>query len=404
MNNYMNFCYILVLGFLLNRIDCASFTWGPIRSSAKMFVSTVRAYDTTPDGTTHIVWIKSFHDPMAFRYVTISPNGTQVNKAYVDLSSKCNEMFDASLQVSSNGQYIVLAFDGALISEARDIYMKALFVESYNGGKTWSDPALIHGATDDGVGRIQPSVVLEESTGRVYATYIKGDEESTYGVEVCMKEPGEKSFGDAIEVLYPNYLEYPYITQTESGSQKYFTLIAKAWGKLFSSRSLDGKKWSEFVFVRDVRGDSHHYAAITDNKVSKGSLYIQYRDTNGNEQIIWSRDHGNTFEAPITVGKSYGNGRGEATVLALCGNGDQSLLFTAHRGNSRSESYIKFAVLHKRSFAEIPYPFKDWPTQTLDHDSLSCRYEGKGQYSVNFVVSGDSPSNFWYVHGTLSGI
>lgn len=401
----MNLWYILVIGFFLSGIDCASFTWSPIRSGAKRFTSTLKAYDITSDGTVHLIWARGDRSFVGFHYQTISPNGTLEHKGNIDLSSKCDYIFYASLRASDDGQHLIFVFDGALITGGRDNYKKLLFMETANGGKTWSDPALVRGTVDDNVGRIHPSVFLERSTGRVYVAYARGSSKPEYGIDVCMREPGAKSFTCLVEFPYSSLAYFPYIVQTESGSQKYLTLIARNRnGELFSSRSLDGKKWTDFVTFLNARVDLQHHTVISDNKVSKGGIYIQYEDSDRKEKVVWSRNHGENFEEPILVGNSYGDKDGTGTVLALCGSGNQTLLFIAHRGSSLSGSYIKFNVLHSKTFTEIPHPFKSASVTRINHDALSCRYEGQGRYSVNFIVSDPYSNALWYAYGTLSGI
>lgn len=403
----MNLCFIfaIVIAFFPEEIECASFNWDTVSNGQGMGLRSGSAYQTTTDGTIHLFWIKFNMGGRGMLYQTIRPDGTLVNKTYIDFAPKSICIYSVSAQVTDDGKYVLVVFDGTLKAPKTDGAKKTIFFESSNGGESWSEPALVQGTMDDKIARLDSKVLLEKDTGRVFIVYRKVDltqAEGKYSLELCTREPGAKSFGQPIRLPDVAGPHPHHIGQTIEKSQKYLHVIARSDGEgLMHARSNDGgRTWSKFTFIYKMKLGPYLPTITMNSKVNAGGLYVLLQDGKKKNLVIWSRDHGISFQAPIPVGDN----NGYSNLLSLCGTKDKSLLFTAHQNYYVEESYIKFTILHSNSFTSIPYPFKNLKNGQVELIVLSCRYEKEGQYSVILAAADMRMGTVWIARGTLKGV
>lgn len=400
----MNLFFIFTVTLLSGAIECASFNWDAIYNGRGLSQRLGITYQITPDGTVHLFWVKSGFVGKAMLYQTLRPDGTLVDKRHIDLTSSPISMDSVSAQTSDDGKHVLVVFDGSLKAPKTDLAKKTIFFESLNGGESWSEPELVQGTVDDKIARIDSTVFLEKDTRRVYVAYRKVDlqSEHKYSLELCIREPGEKKFGQPIRLPDIPSPHPHHIGQTIEKSQKYLHVIARSDGEgLMHSRSVDGgKTWSSFISIYKLKLGPYLPTIIMDSKVSEGGLYVLLQDEKKKNLVIWSRNHGTSFEMPIPVGDN----NGYSNLLSLCGTKDKSLLFTAHQSYYVDESYIKFATLHNKSFMMISYPFKNLKNGQFEFIVLSCRYEKEGQYSVILGAAEMDTDTVRIARGTLKGI
>lgn len=367
-------------------------------------------YQTTPDNITHIIWRKFTRDSKGFLYQVLYPNGTFASRGYTDLSAKIHTIFLTAFQVSDDGMHLLVIWDGRLSDSATrnndevgDKLKKTIFMESLNGGKTWSDPIYVTGTISDNTARYLPSTFFERDTGRVYVLYKRlqvTGEGVVAGCAVCVREPGMKKFEPEIILPKIEQFSYSHIGQTidRAKSRRYLHVAAKTHASdVVYSRSTDsGKTWSNFSTVAAAMGGPRNLQMAADTRIVEGGVYLQYVDA-GIGRVVWSKDHGDTFDKPINIGRVVV----QREIFTLCGASGKGILLTAHHDHYIDQSFIKLSMLQDKSFLALPFPFKKVQNGFLLEGIATCRHTGNDEYSVLYTAVDAAYKVMWTAHGLL---
>eukprot|EP00826_Nyctotherus_ovalis_P049572 TRINITY_DN6005_c0_g2_i2.p1 TRINITY_DN6005_c0_g2~~TRINITY_DN6005_c0_g2_i2.p1 ORF type:complete len:310 (+),score=52.34 TRINITY_DN6005_c0_g2_i2:76-1005(+) len=288
----MNFSILFLTAFLLETALSTTFNWDSVTYKVKDKRTRNLVYQMTPDGSLHLFWKKDQSGFTGYVYQVLLANGTLVDKAVIPVDYYTTILVLSSLQMSDNGQHILLAFEGGAIDpkgEGSDNYVKNFFFESFNGGKDWTEPALIHGRPNDYIARHFPSMVFEKDTGRVYVLYRRA-ENTYYGkffnLSLAVRQPGKTQFDSEIILpLVNDTFDFSLVqTADKTSSKRYLQAIVKTReGLLMFSRSEDnGKTWSNFEGIVKYGNKYNKLRVVADSRVIEERVYAQYADRNNN--------------------------------------------------------------------------------------------------------------------------
>lgn len=402
----MNQCHLLILGCLCGMVACASFTWDFTNKERKRDMTGRLAYSSTPDGTIHVFWERSNeNDIEGFEHKVITPNGTIVKKPYMDISDIAVFVYSLATEVSNDGKYVFLVFDAGLLDlkgESKngrdDGQLKLMYMESTDGGTSWSEPEFVVGKSGDYIARYAPSVYMERDTGRLYVLYAKVIDEKSKkeGVALAIREPGKTKFENEIDLPSLDSVEWDYIGQSIEKNKKYLHAFARGKsGQVMYSHSTDnGKKWSKFKEIAYGRSNKNMIQVAMNDHAVEGRIYLQYDDSY-ESYIVWSDDHGTKFQGPVKVGASDRT----TEMIAVCGTGKKGILLSAHLHDSYEKSFIKAAIVPAKTInlKDLPYPFQRRIHQQLIH----CRHVESDTYHVTYLGADNNFDLAYVARGTL---
>eukprot|EP00826_Nyctotherus_ovalis_P003659 TRINITY_DN10754_c0_g3_i1.p1 TRINITY_DN10754_c0_g3~~TRINITY_DN10754_c0_g3_i1.p1 ORF type:complete len:404 (+),score=64.59 TRINITY_DN10754_c0_g3_i1:79-1290(+) len=400
----MNFLRILTVALLSAAAFAHQFAWDPLTVLPKGEHKPDSAYQYTPDGVLHLFWERKAFPDNDVLYQVLLPNRTTVTRKVLDGRSKSRGFRFMSVQVSDDGEHVLLAYNGFLPGSA-DKRMQVFFTESFNGGKDWSDPIAIARDIVDKTERFYPSMILEKDTGRVHILYKRSiydeeEEEYIHNLSLSIKEPGKKQFES--EIILPdkaNSNSFGFAqTTSRQNSKRYLHVFSRTMNvALDYSRSTDGgRTWKPFLTLASYITGAAKIQLAANSEIDEGGLYLYYAD--GMEgKVMWSKDHGNTFERPIRVKNMVDY----SDKLALCGTNKKGILVMAHVHRIADRGRVRFLPLRGKSFVDLPYPFIKLRGIIDINYVTACRYMGNNEYSI-VDIAGDYRGVFSYLaHGIL---
>eukprot|EP00826_Nyctotherus_ovalis_P032016 TRINITY_DN2582_c0_g3_i1.p2 TRINITY_DN2582_c0_g3~~TRINITY_DN2582_c0_g3_i1.p2 ORF type:complete len:148 (-),score=3.47 TRINITY_DN2582_c0_g3_i1:186-629(-) len=120
--------------------------------------------------------------------------------------------------------------------------------------------------------------------------------------------------------------------------------------------------------VAAAMGGPRNLQMAVDTRIVESGIYLQYVDA-GIGRVVWSKDHGHTFDKPISVGRVVV----QREVFTLCGVDGKGVLLTAHHDHYIDRSFIKLSTLQDKSFLALPFPFKKIRNGFLQERIATCR-------------------------------
>lgn len=391
---------ILILSLLSGIAFCASFKWDFVRSIREGY-STFRC-GSTVDGSIHMFW--HIGHRVNFKHRVLLPNGTLTQGIHTEYKN-IREAEPFKPIISEDGKQILNPLDQIYSAS----YTRPIFMESTNGGLTWTEPKPLNESLGNRSFTDGLDGYIDKDTGRVYvvtARYIHGNggepNPATYLI-LSIKEPGETKFEKEITLLtLPEdrtiiCVRFGLTTDKKSSKRYLHVFIRSNEGIIYYTRSADdGITWSNF---KEISQDLSREPSINvgNNNAIEGGIYIQVWNKDGLE-IVRSNDHGTTWESPVEVREEkHGFAKND---VAVCGNGKKGILVSTSMSFDRRTNII-FATVDSKvgKFYELPYPLRDG----LEKRMIHCQYVKEGLYSITYIGQ-DYNRDVYYARGSLEGI
>eukprot|EP00826_Nyctotherus_ovalis_P021680 TRINITY_DN17040_c0_g1_i3.p1 TRINITY_DN17040_c0_g1~~TRINITY_DN17040_c0_g1_i3.p1 ORF type:complete len:409 (+),score=27.83 TRINITY_DN17040_c0_g1_i3:138-1364(+) len=360
----------------------------------------------TRDGVLHLFWRQDNATSAGIIYRTQFSNGSVINWRKIELNNAIKTINGLSTQISDNGKHILIAYQGYRVKPKAecngidtDSCDEIFFMESGDGGESWSRPIRMNRVDMNDVEmRTWPTMLLEKDTGRVYIVYgSKKPNIRDYNLIISVKQPGKQSFD--LESVHPRrastVLTSLGYTIDKATSRRYVHLFWKTREDLYYTRSVDnGVTWSTDKTI-GKNGMLNVLPVVAINaETLEGGLYVQYGNRDMN--IIWSRDHGDTFNQPLRVGSISMRQVG----MELCGC-KTNILFFADLHYSSSYGHLRFLYPYEKNLITLPYPFSSIYILGTVYPKLICVPTGADAYSLTFIIENPRRGYFYLAHGVL---
>eukprot|EP00826_Nyctotherus_ovalis_P049113 TRINITY_DN5875_c0_g1_i1.p1 TRINITY_DN5875_c0_g1~~TRINITY_DN5875_c0_g1_i1.p1 ORF type:complete len:251 (-),score=24.39 TRINITY_DN5875_c0_g1_i1:591-1343(-) len=159
-------------------------------------------YHQPPNGDLHIFREKLSGARSELIHHVITSENVVETKKVMEAKEKGGRFLKITAKASTDGRHLAVAYT---TSKPRSFCgftssnpcSNVLFIESFNGGKTWSDPMSLDRSERDSLRHYKPSMVLEEGTGCVYIVYtvasMHAEDEAT-SPRLAVREPGGEMF------------------------------------------------------------------------------------------------------------------------------------------------------------------------------------------------------------------
>jgi len=385
--------------------------WGPTvkvsgNSNTKRFAAVHHCSGTD---VTHIFW-EELGDDRDYHlfYRTRLGTGQLTQKKMLSGDRPVTEFYNQiSVQATEDGKHILLAYGGYRTASSKGCTtrneascIETYFTESFDGGNTWSTPAKVNRINQhDLVHRSMPSMSLEKDTGRVYITYL-------YDMNSAMivREPGKITF-DMEKTLtvytYSMTMNMGY-TISKKDNKRYLHLVwyendLEKSRTIYYARSGDGgDKWEErIVLVKRYKEESVPTLAI-DTDSAEGGIYVQYVD-NQMLKVLWSKDHGKTWEAPINVEKALS----PYAAMTICGQTNKGKVFTMNHGLPPISGSLNYFDATSPNIKYLPYPFNE--VKGAKNPTLHCS-KGKrdGEFTLAAAILDPGANEFFVIQGKMT--
>lgn len=391
----------LLLGLFCSVATCTDFKWHPVLNVSKGEPLGTPTHQSLPDGSIHIFWGRTVNGTNSLVYQVFLPNATLVTKASVESLFKHHRFHSVSAHVSDDGKHVLVAYVGSIRLPGCDDNLhfpceKVYFIESLDGGKTWSDPLALDRGERDYAVHSQPSILLDKGTGRVFISYtagIKAASSRVYTPRVAVREPGKELFTSVrlSTKIYSSVRTLLGLTVDRTSSKRYLHVVAETrtsgyYGleTLYTRSKDNGKTWSDFSKIDEYKymGECYPNTLVTNTQVDEAGVYLRYSTEIAGQLFKKSKDHGERFGRSSTVSnRCHPNAK-----MLLCGRDNRGIILFAHFDLNSQKPYASYSSINSRQFVELPYAFEKLPYEKYEYYGVSCSPIMNSRYLINLLV------------------
>jgi len=401
---YWLFCMLPII------MLCAPIAWEPIQkiseNTNEKRMPTLHHCPTT--GITHIFWeqLNPAKDLYLFyraRYQnnTFSPIkqldmnhplAFYENQISVQSTPDCSKIFVAyaAYRVQSNKGCTVWNKNSCL---------EVFFIETENHGVTWSEPVKIKRENfDDETHRTLPSMVYEKESGKLFIAYYI-DMNGGY----IYRDKEQKNFTEEKRLslyMFGRILHMGY-THDANSNKKYLQVVwweddLERTKSIYYARSEDeGENWTHRMeLVKRYKSENLPDLAI-DTNAAAGSIYVQYSDKDS-IYIMWSKDHGFTWEKNITVGRAFT----EYNAITICGLKGKGKVFSMAPGFAMTAGFLKSMDAGQQStLVDLGYPYTH--VKEMKWPNMHCGYSENGDLTIVATLVDQKESEILLARGKI---
>lgn len=355
-------------------------------------------------GTTHLFWeeIDSLEDWHLF-YRSKQFDGSLSPPVQLSRRPLPFSQNQLSVQSADNGTRLLLAYGGyrrisnkgcTLRNDASCI--EIYFAESLNGGANWTVPVTTNRTNQyDTIHRTTPSLVLEKDTGRVHIAYFTNQDNA-----IVTREPGSATFGLEKRMGYTFGASASLgFTREADNSSRYLHFVwhsntADRTREVSYMKSVDnGKEWSRHrLIVPRYRSEVMHKVAINCEAAEK-RIYVQY-ENKGVYYMLWSGDHGVTWEKPFELGRRLS----KQHAIAMCGRDGKGFVFTTSGGLGMLGGRLQYFPTDSNKLEKLGFPLN---AHAIDSMEAHCEINNQGKVTLSIAIRNDNNGVVFMTRGTM---
>jgi len=356
---------------------------------------------------THMVWIENPSTEFKLVYSRKNPGGKPTTPIVLEARYRPRL---SDIIGEGDGKHIMVTYDAKRAQgdsndctpeDERGCY-EIYFIESLNGGDTWSRPVMItRDNLKDKKDRKGPKVVYVKENKMTFITYF------CQGAMAFAKREGGGSFTKEIIMPFGERTAYQSMTYTVNPSTKkvklHFTYTEWAYPLewlLYTSSSDFGATWTDRRTLAINRHESNYDSyirafAVGDNDIVPGGIFVTFIRDN-KVMLIWSKDEGNTWSRALNTNSDDA----VAPRIQLC----------RQPNNRPPKVYLLFALRTSKERNSFVFGTLDTSTDTYKNNELpftglmfnwnyvvDCYLDGNKAVAAAIVESFDEDLNYIFL-------